>query len=168
MIIVLGRPFKDRRGELHAQSALAAQPRCVSRIWPTFMREGTPSGFEHDLDRRSVRQERHIFVGQNAGDDALVAVTAGHLVAHRELALHGDVDLDHLDDAGRKLVALLQLGDLLVGQLFEHLNLAHRHLFDVVDPLVEVADSYRLIRMRFRSRARSVISELAVERLHPC
>ena len=23
----------------------AAQPRCVSRIWPTFMREGTPMGF---------------------------------------------------------------------------------------------------------------------------
>ena len=23
----------------------AAQPRCVSSTWPTFMREGTPSGF---------------------------------------------------------------------------------------------------------------------------
>ena len=26
-------------------SSLAAQPRCVSSTWPTFMREGTPSGF---------------------------------------------------------------------------------------------------------------------------
>src|SRR5438132_17394 len=26
-------------------SACAAQPRCVSRIWPTFIRDGTPSGF---------------------------------------------------------------------------------------------------------------------------
>ena len=63
---------------------------------------------EHDLDRRAVRQVRHVLLGQDARDHALVAVTAGHLVAHLELALHGDVDLDQLDDAGRQLVALLQ------------------------------------------------------------
>ena len=28
----------------YSPSACAAQPRCVSRIWPTFMRDGTPSG----------------------------------------------------------------------------------------------------------------------------
>src|SRR5215210_5577011 len=32
---------------------------------------------ENDLDRRSIRQVRHIFLGKNAGDDALVAVTSG-------------------------------------------------------------------------------------------
>ncbi len=30
--------------EKYSPSALAAQPRWVSRIWPTFIREGTPSG----------------------------------------------------------------------------------------------------------------------------
>ena len=68
-------------------SALAATPRCVSSTWPTFMREGTPSGFRHDIHRRSVREERHVFFRHDLGDDTLVAVAAGHLVADGQLAL---------------------------------------------------------------------------------
>ena len=68
---------------------------------------------EHDVDRRAVLEVRHVLFGQDAGDDALVAVAAGHLVADLELALDGDVDLHHLDDARRQLVALLERGDLL-------------------------------------------------------
>ena len=45
--------------------------------------------------------------------DALVAVTAGHLVARLQAALDGQVDLDHLQHAGRQLVALRQLLALL-------------------------------------------------------
>ena len=41
---------------------------------------------EHDVDRRAVLEERHVLVGQDARDDALVAVAAGHLVADREVA----------------------------------------------------------------------------------
>jgi hypothetical protein len=55
---------------------------------------------EDDLDRGAVGQEGHVLLGQDLGDDALVAVAAGHLVADLELALHGDEDLDLLDDAG--------------------------------------------------------------------
>src|SRR4029453_14331024 len=47
-------------------------------------------------------------------DDALVAVAAGHLVADRQLALHRDVHLDELDDAGRQLVAAADLLLLLL------------------------------------------------------
>ena len=56
--------------------------------------------------------------GEDAGDDALVAVAAGHLVADLELALDGDVDLHHLDDARRKLVALREAIDLVAEVLF--------------------------------------------------
>ena len=41
-------------------------------------------------------QERHVLLGQDPRDHALVAVAAGHLVADRDHALRGDVDLDHL------------------------------------------------------------------------
>ncbi len=88
-------------------SALAATPRWVSSTWPTFMREGTPSGLRHDIDGRAVREERHVFFRARSGDDALVAVAAGHLVTDRELALGGDVDLDLLDDAGVDVIAAL-------------------------------------------------------------
>ena len=85
---------------------------------------------QNDLDRRSIRQVRHVFFRQNAGDHALVTVTAGHLVADRKLALHRDEDLDHLDHARRKLVALLQLGDLLVMKMPQNLDLSFGAVFD--------------------------------------
>ncbi len=69
---------------------------------------------EDDVDRRPVGQERHVLLGQDLGDDALVAVTAGHLVADADLALGGDADPDQAVDAGQQLGALLavELGDL--------------------------------------------------------
>ena len=51
-------------------------------------------------------------------DDALVAVATGHLVADLQLALDGDVDLHHLDDARRQLVALREAIDLVAEVLF--------------------------------------------------
>ena len=95
-------------------SSRAAQPRWVSRIWPTFMRRRHAERIQHDVDRRAVGEVRHVLLGQDAREHALVAVAAGHLVADLELALDGDEDLDHLDDARRQLVAALQALDLLV------------------------------------------------------
>ena len=68
---------------------------------------------EHDVDVRAVLEERHVLARHDHRHDALVAVAAGHLVARLDLALHGDEDLDHLHDAGRQLVAALQLVDLV-------------------------------------------------------
>src|SRR5262245_40463990 len=68
---------------------------------------------EHDVDRRAVLEVRHVLLGEQPRYDALVAVAAGHLVADGELALDREVDLDELDHAGRQLVALGELRDLL-------------------------------------------------------
>src|SRR5713101_5901757 len=92
---------------------------------------------ENDLDRSAVRHVRHIFLRHDARDDALVAVTPGHLVADGELALHGDVDLDQLDDARRQLVALPELFLALLGDLAEHIDLPRGHLLDFLDLLDE-------------------------------
>ena len=74
---------------------------------------------EHDVDRRSVFQMRHVFDRNDLGDDALVAVTAGHLVARLQLALHRDEHLDHLHHARRQFVAAAQLVDLVGEARFE-------------------------------------------------
>src|SRR5216684_3685020 len=63
---------------------------------------------EHDVDRRAVGHARHVLDRHDLGDDALVSVAAGHLVARLQAPLHCDVDLHHLLHAGRKLVALRQ------------------------------------------------------------
>src|SRR6267378_4056010 len=92
---------------------------------------------ENDLHRSAVRHVRHVFLRHDAGDDTLVAVAAGHLVADGELALHGDVGLDELDDARGQLVALLELVLALLGDLAEHVDLARGHLLDFFDLLDE-------------------------------
>ena len=61
--------------------------------------------------------------GTTLGDDALVAVTAGHLVAGLELALHRDEDLDHLHHARRQVVAAADLLDLVLEAALERLLL---------------------------------------------
>ena len=86
---------------------------------------------EHDVDRRAVLQVRHVLFGEDARDDALVAVAPGHLVADLELALDGDVDLHHLDDARGQLVALGEAVDLVA-----EVVLAEGHdLFELADLL---------------------------------
>src|SRR3546814_7782588 len=62
---------------------------------------------------RPVFEERHVLVRQDAADDALVAVAAGHLVARLQLALHRDEDLDHLEHARGEFVAALELFDAI-------------------------------------------------------
>src|SRR3712207_8406525 len=47
------------------------------------------------------RSERHVLHRQDSGDDALVAVPAGQLVAVGDLALLGDVHPDELVDRRR-------------------------------------------------------------------
>ena len=48
---------------------------------------------QHDVHRPTVGHVGHVLFGQDPGDDALVPVATGHLVADRELALDRDVDL---------------------------------------------------------------------------
>src|SRR4029079_11129081 len=59
-------------------------------------------------------QERHVLTRQDLGDDALVAVAAGHLVADADLALLGDRHPDQAVDAGLEVVVELatELADL--------------------------------------------------------
>ena len=38
-------------------------------------------GVQDDLDRRAIGQERHVFLTHDAGDDTLVTMTTGHLIA---------------------------------------------------------------------------------------
>src|SRR3954451_1953966 len=69
---------------------------------------------EDDVDRSPVRQERHVLLRQDLGYNALVAVSAGHLVADADLALCSNADADQAIDAGQELSALLavELRDL--------------------------------------------------------
>ncbi len=62
---------------------------------------------QDDVDGASVGEERHVLDRQHLGDDTLVAVAAGELVALLDLALLGHVHPDELVDARRQVVARL-------------------------------------------------------------
>ena len=62
---------------------------------------------EHNVHRCSIRKKRHVFFGNDAGDNAFIPVAAGHLIAHAQFALAGDINFDLLDDAWIDVVATL-------------------------------------------------------------
>src|SRR5438874_478075 len=60
---------------------------------------------EDDVDGAAVREERHVLLGNDLRDDALVPVAAGELVALGDLALLRHVDADELVHARAEVVA---------------------------------------------------------------
>src|ERR1043165_2372876 len=151
----LRRAVEHRRGEVEAERARGPAEVRLQDLADVHAR-GDAERIQNDLHRRAVRHVRHVFLGQDAADDALVAVASGHLVADRELALHGHVDLDHLDHAGRELVALLQVFAALLGFLLEH---AHA----VLGALDEHAD--RLARLLVHRQRQQLAAREAVDRV---
>jgi hypothetical protein len=106
-----GRAVEDRRERLEAEHLRRPAEVDLEDLADVHA-AGHAQRVEQDVDRRAVLEERHVLFGHDAGDDALVAVTAGHLVADRELALRRDVDLDHLEHARRQFVAALHVAEL--------------------------------------------------------
>ena len=62
---------------------------------------------KHYLERLTILKERHILFRKYSGDNTLVTVTSGHLIADVDLSLGGDVYADKFIYSGRKLVAVL-------------------------------------------------------------
>ena len=58
---------------------------------------------QHDLQGLAIILERHILFRQNPGDDTLVTVTSGHLIAHVNLSFCRNVDTYHLVYTRRQL-----------------------------------------------------------------
>src|SRR5690554_3860761 len=69
---------------------------------------------QHDINGGTVLVVRHIFNRHNRGDNTLVTVTTGHLVARLNTTLDSQVHLDDLQHARGKVVALLQLAFLVI------------------------------------------------------
>ncbi len=136
---VLTRPFKHRCGVFDPQLVSSPAEMGLENLAHVHAR-GDAERVQHNLNRRAVRQERHVLFGEHAGDDALVAVTPSHLVTGGQLALHRDIDLHGPDHARRKLVALLELIDLLVRELLQNLDLPDCHLLNGVDAPFEIRD----------------------------
>ena len=69
---------------------------------------------QHNVHRSAIRQERHILLPHDTGNDTLVTMTAGHLITHGNLTLLGDVDTDHLIYARVQLIVVLTAVNLYI------------------------------------------------------
>ena len=67
---------------------------------------GNTQGIEHDVQRRTVIQERHILLRQDAGNNALVTVAARHFIADGNLAFLRDIATDNFIDTGAQFIAV--------------------------------------------------------------
>ena len=79
---------------------------------------------QNEIDRGTVGHVRHVLFRHDDRHHTLVAVPAGHLVANAQLPLHGNVDLDHLDDPRRQLVTSTELDDLFLSGVLNLIELA--------------------------------------------
>src|SRR5687767_1614753 len=85
---------------------------------------------QDDVNRRPILQIGHVLFGENSGNDALIAVPAGHFVADLKLAHDGDKDFDHLNDARRKLIAAFEFFDLVLEIALDQIDLTGRAFDD--------------------------------------
>src|SRR5215471_6663432 len=127
--LVLRRAVEHRRREVEAERVSRPSEVRLENLADVHTRRHAER-IEHDLHRSAVRQMRHVLLGEDARDDALVAVAAGHLVADRQLALHRDVHLDELDDARRQFVAAADLLFLLLEEVLDDFDLPFGAVFE--------------------------------------
>ncbi len=95
---------KYRRGELEAEEFRGPAEVRFQHL-PDVHARRHAQRVQHDVHRRAISQERHVFLRHDLGHDALVAVASGHLVADGQFALGGDVNFDGLDDAAVHFLA---------------------------------------------------------------
>ncbi|MBA7642587.1 hypothetical protein ES703_50285 [subsurface metagenome] len=84
---------------------------------PQVHSRGDADRVKNNIYRCSVGKEGHIFRRRYYGDDSLVTMPPGQLIAYRNSALLGNPDLHPLVDAGGQVVAVLAGEDLDVNHL---------------------------------------------------
>ena len=154
---------EDGRGELEAEELRGPAQVGLEEL-PDVHARGHAQRVQDDVHRCAVCEEREVFLGHDLGDDALVTVATGHLVADRKLALGGDVNLHLLDHARINVLAGFGAADFLV---VLHLQLVEL-LLKLADDLVDlVADRRRVdldLVIDLRQLAQQRLGDLAVRR----
>src|SRR5262249_38345100 len=110
----------------------------------------------------SVREERHVFFGNDLGDDAFVTMASGHFVTDRQLTLRGDVDFDGFNNAAVNAFAGFSAFDFLV---ILHLEIVEL-LFEAADDFVDLVANRRRIDfdaiVNLRQLAQERLGDLAI------
>src|SRR6185312_15897572 len=121
---------EDRRRELHAEQLRRPAEVRFQHLSDVHAR-GHAQRIQNDINRSSVREKRHVFLGDDLGDDTLVTMASGHFVTDGQFALGSDVNFHRLHDAA--VHAFPSLG------AFHFLVVLH---LQVVEFLLKAADDF--------------------------
>ena len=124
--LLLGRSLEHCRGNMPAVPGGHEAEDSLQDLAEVHPARDTDRVQDH-VDGGSVRQVGHVLLGKDPGDDTLVAVSSGHLVADGYLPDLGHVYLDHLVDAGGKLIAVLGAAELFDGDHLAALTVGDPH-----------------------------------------
>src|SRR3546814_6467348 len=86
-VLALVMDFLEHRADLLAEAARGPAQMRLEDLADDHAARPTQR-VEDDIGMRPVLEERHVLDRQDAADDALVAVAAGHIVARLQLALY--------------------------------------------------------------------------------
>jgi len=123
---------EDWSSELHTEFLTCSTKNSLEDLSQIHTRRHTHR-VQHQVDRATVSQERHILLTHNLRDNTLVTVTTGKLITNLDLTLLCDIDFGHLQDTGRQLITngngelatvllsskLLVLADIVHDQLLD-------------------------------------------------
>ncbi|GFI65631.1 hypothetical protein IMSAG185_01234 [Lachnospiraceae bacterium] len=103
--IILVGSVEHRRSHVKAQR-LCGQGKMNLKYLSDIHTRWHTQRVQHNIQRTSVGQIRHILHGQHAGNHTLVAVTACHLVSHGDLPLLCNIDANCHIYPGGQLIAV--------------------------------------------------------------
>ena len=108
LVSPLGKVFKfgtieDRCGKLNTELASGSTEDSLEYLSQVHTRRHTKR-VEHQVNRTTVVEERHVLLTNNLRNDTLVTVTSGQLISDTDLTLLGNIYLSHLKDSRRKFV----------------------------------------------------------------
>src|SRR5690554_3007908 len=106
--VIHGSAIEDRRRERSAELLPCPAKKRLEDL-PQVHSGRHTQRVQQDVHGRSIFEERHVLDRNDLGNDTLVSVAAGHLVAHLDFALARDIDLRKLHDARWELVTHLDL-----------------------------------------------------------
>ena len=89
---------EDRRSDLESE-CLCCQRKVGLQDLSDIHTAWHAQRVQHDIQRTSVRKERHVFDRKHAADNTLVTMTACHLITNGDLSLLCDIDTNGLVDA---------------------------------------------------------------------
>ena len=130
--VFLARTIKNWRDGLEAEDLSCPSQMGLENL-PHVHPAWNTERVEQNLKRGAVGEEWHLLLRKDIRDHTLVAVPAGHLVAHGDYPLGCDVDLDHLEHARPQLVAPLHAVEPALTGVDGTLNGRPHRFDDLVD-----------------------------------